>query len=323
MIGAICGDILGSTYEFGVEGDIHLIHPKDTFTDDTILTCAVAEWCLKYSDIKLGVNEHNYLLAKLFYNYTKRYSDKAYGNMYSTWFYQFEKTGKVPSAYNSYGNGSAMRVSPIAYAFRTLEEVEHYAKLQSCVTHNNAEGIRGAMAIASSTKLALDGASKVDIQNYVEKKYFYDLSKSVQEMKLNNIEFSATCQVTVPQSIRAFLESENYTSAIMNAINIGGDCDTVAAMTGSIAYAFYKEIPEEIKNYCSQTALHIKKNCIGLFTIFYIVPQYHLPPDKSFHVNCPATVLLHIPKTALPKRTLLFHYTLGELTPYFPSLPTQ
>lgn len=175
-----------------------------------------------------------------------RYKKAYYGMIYADWVMRFDDYGKIPEAPNSYGNGCAMRVSPIAYAFDTVIMVEHYAKVSARVTHNNSEGIRGACTIAAATKMALDGNSKEKIKKYIEEMYFYDLSKKIDEVKMKDDEFSATCQTTVPQAIIAFLDGEDYEDTILKAISIGGDCDNLATMAGSIAYAYWMKIPEQI-----------------------------------------------------------------------------
>lgn len=264
MLGAICGDILGSTYEFGNEDkEISLMHEEDHMTDDSVLTCAIAEWVMKYGNVSaLGEGEQKYLLAKILFNYTTRYEDKAYGVRYVDWYFDYEKTGKVPDPPNSMGNGCAMRVSPIAYGYKTLREVEKFAQIQAEVTHNNPEGIRGACAIAAATKMALDGKNKKEIKDYISSKYFYDLSQNIENVRMKDGDFSAICPVTVPQAFIAFFEGEDYESTILNSIVIGGDCDTVAAMAGSIAYAYYKKIPDYLLKHCfSCMDEKIKKLC--------------------------------------------------------------
>ena len=251
MIGAICGDILGSTYEFGTKDkEIYLIHDDDDFTDDTVLTFALAEWLLEYGDIPMGNGEHKYVLAKKLYDYTESYPDKAYGLLYVEWIWKYEDTGKIPPSNNSYGNGAAMRVSPVAYAFDEIEKVEKFARLQAEVTHYNSEAIRGACAIAAATKMALDGCDKEEIKDYISNKYYYDLSKTLEDVKVEGEHFSASCQETVPQALIAFLSGKDFCDVIYKAISIGGDCDTVAAMAGGIAFAYYKKIPEEIITHC-------------------------------------------------------------------------
>ena len=264
MLGAICGDILGSTYEFGnADKEISLMHEEDHMTDDSVLTCAIAEWVMKYGNVSaLGEGEQKYLLAKILFNYTTRYEDKAYGVRYVDWYFDYEKTGKVPDPPNSMGNGCAMRVSPIAYGYKTLREVEKFAQIQAEVTHNNPEGIRGACAIAAATKMALDGKNKKEIKDYISSKYFYDLSQNIENVRMKDGDFSAICPVTVPQAFIAFFEGEDYESTILNSIVIGGDCDTVAAMAGSIAYAYYKKIPDYLLKHCfSCMDEKIKKLC--------------------------------------------------------------
>ncbi len=252
MLGAICGDILGSTYEFGIEDKkIFLMHEEDHMTDDSVLTCAIAEWMMEYGNVSaLGEGEQKYLLAKSLFNYTTRYGDKAYGFSYLDWYFDYEKTGKVPDPQDSMGNGCAMRVSPIAYGYKTLREVERFAQLQAEVTHNNPEGIRGACAIAAATKMALDGKNKKEIKDYISSKYFYNLNQNIENIRMKDDDFSAICPVTVPQAFIAFFEGEDYESTILNSIVIGGDCDTVASMAGSIAYAYYKEIPDYLLKHC-------------------------------------------------------------------------
>lgn len=229
MLGSICGDILGSTYEFGIENqDIFLLHENDDMTDDSVLTCAVAEWLVEYGTLSgLGKGEHQYILARKFFDYTMRYPDKTYGLKYMDWILTYEERGTIPEPPDSLGNGCAMRVSPIAYAYKTLHEVEAYACLQAEVTHNNPEGIRGACAIAAATKMALDGRTKNEIKKYISSKYFYNLNQTIESIRSVKHEFSPTCPVTVPQALIAFLEGTDYESTILNAISIGGDCDTV------------------------------------------------------------------------------------------------
>lgn len=251
MIGAVCGDILGSTYEFGnLDKEIYLMHGEDHFTDDSVLTFAVAQWALEYENTPLGDGEHKYLLAQKFYDFTVMYPDRAYGRMYINWIWEYKLKGKIPLPNNSYGNGAAMRVSPVAYAFENIDKVEKFARLQAEVTHCNSEGIRGACAVAAATKMALDGCDKDEIKDYISNKYYYDLSMPLEDIKVKGEHFSATCQETVPQALIAFFAGEDFCDVILKAISIGGDCDTVAAMAGGIAFAYYKEIPEEILNHC-------------------------------------------------------------------------
>ena len=221
----------------------------------------------------LGEGEQKYLLAKSLFNYTRRYGDKAYGLGYLDWYFNYEKTGKVPVPPNSMGNGCAMRVSPIAYGYKTLREVERFAQLQAEVTHNNPEGIRGACAIAAATKMALDGKNKKEIKDYIVSKYFYNLDQNIENIHIKDEDFSALCPVTVPQAFIAFFEGEDYESTILNSIAIGGDCDTVASMAGSIAYAYYKKIPDNLLKHCfSRMDRKIKKLCLSFCDEYLIIP---------------------------------------------------
>lgn len=236
MLGAIIGDIIGSVYEF----DSNNIKTKDfvffeshnemecTFTDDTVMTIAVAEALMQ------GGKEENFVSAMRKYGYLYPYA--GYGGMFRGWL-----RSDNPKPYKSYGNGSAMRVSPVAWYFDTLEEVEKYAEISAAVTHNHPEGIKGAKATAAAIFLARTTHSKNCIKTYIETKYGYDLNRTLDSIRpLYRMEES--CQKTVPEAIIAFLESSDFEDAIRNAISIGGDSDTVAAITGSIAEAYYGAI---------------------------------------------------------------------------------
>lgn len=157
--------------------------------------------------------------------------------MFNEWL-----SNREQKPYRSYGNGSAMRVSPIGFAFNSIDEVLREAKRSAVVTHNHREGIKGAQAVASAVFLARTGCSKKDIRQYIEKKFHYNLNQRLEDIR-PYYKFDSSCQGSVPQAIIAFLESENFEDAIRNAISIGGDSDTIACITGGIAQAFYKEIP--------------------------------------------------------------------------------
>lgn len=231
MIGAIAGDIIGSAFEWNNvrTTDFELFSDASTFTDDTVLTVAVAECIL---------NGKGY--ARALKDYGRKFPDAGYGGMFSSWL----RTNDL-GPYNSFGNGSAMRVSPVGFAFSTLEEVLEEAKRSAEVTHNHPEGIKGAQAVASAIFLAKDGASKATIRRYIQRTFDYDLSQTLDEIR-PAYTFDETCQGSVPEAIIAFLESESYEDAIRKAISIGGDSDTIACMTGGIAQAYFKRIPEDI-----------------------------------------------------------------------------
>ncbi|MHC1745651.1 MAG: ADP-ribosylglycohydrolase family protein [Negativicutes bacterium] len=234
MIGAIIGDIIGSVYEWNniKTKDFQLFSPKCTFTDDTVMTLAIAEGLMN------GGSTAAFIQAMK--KYGRMYPDAGYGGRFSSWLFS-EDT----QPYNSWGNGSAMRVSPVAWGFDTLQEVEKYAEISAAVTHNHPEGIKGAQATAAAIFLARKGKTKDEVKAYVESKYGYDLSRTLDEIRVN-YHFNESCQETVPEAITAFQESVDFEDAIRNAISLGGDSDTLAAITGSIAEAAYN-VPEEIK----------------------------------------------------------------------------
>jgi len=231
MIGAIAGDIIGSAYEWHniKSKDFELFSPRSKFTDDTVLTVAVADCIL---------NNRDY--AKTFKEYGRWYPHAGYGGNFNTWLHSDSL-----APYNSFGNGSAMRVSPVGFAFGTLDRVLSEAKRSAEVTHDHPEGIKGAQATAAAIFFARTGKDKNEIRVYIEATFEYDLSPTLADIR-PGYHFDVTCQGSVPQAIVAFLESANYEDAIRNAISIGGDSDTIACITGGIAQAYYKTIPENI-----------------------------------------------------------------------------
>lgn len=236
MLGAIAGDIIGSVYETANVTTPHfypLFDPRSHPTDDTILTLAVAEWIL--ADACDGD------LPDLLKKWYLSYPHAGYGGTFRKWAESLKRNG-----YNSWGNGSAMRVSPVGFAFDTLEDVLHHSRRSAEVTHNHPEGIKGAQAVASAIFLARTMHSKEAIRAHVESSFGYDLSKPIDEIR-PDYRFDVSCQGSVPQAIRAFLESENYEDAVRKAISIGGDSDTIACIAGGIAHAHYGPLPEEIE----------------------------------------------------------------------------
>lgn len=231
MIGAIAGDIIGSVYEHNniKTKDFELFSPFCSFTDDTVLTVALADAILTGGDY-----------ASLMKSYYRRYPGAGYGGFFHQWA---RSTQSQP--YNSWGNGAAMRISPAGFAFPTLEQVLTRAKAYTEVTHNHPEGIKGAQAVASAIFLARTGKTRNEIKGHVETTYGYDLSRSLDEIR-PTYEFNESCQGTVPQAITAFLESNDFEDAIRNAISLGGDSDTLACITGGIAQAFYGGVPDFI-----------------------------------------------------------------------------
>jgi ADP-ribosylglycohydrolase len=231
MLGAIAGDIIGSIYEHRniKTTEFPLFHPHCRFTDDTVLTVALADCLL-----------HGTRFVELLKRYYRAYPHAGYGGFFHQWA-QSERL----DPYYSWGNGSAMRVSPVGFAFGTLEEVLDQAKKSAEVTHNHPEGIKGAQAVASAVFLARTGHAKEQIKTFIETTFEYHLDTPLDEIR-NTYEFEISCQKSVPQAIRAFLESEDFEDAVRKAISIGGDSDTIACMAGGIAQAYYQGVPEVI-----------------------------------------------------------------------------
>ena len=231
LIGAIAGDIIGSVYEGRkvASADFDLLSVFATFTDDTVLTLAVADCIL---------NKKNF--AKTIYEYGNKYPKRGYGGYFRKWL-----ASDNPQPYNSFGNGSAMRVSAVGAAYNTLDEVLAVAKQSAEVTHNHPEGVKGAQAIASAIFLAKTGSSKQAIKDYISATFNYNLNRSIEQIR-PIYGFDVTCQGSVPEAIIAFLDSTNYENAIRLGISLNGDSDTIACMTGGIAAAFYREVPNEI-----------------------------------------------------------------------------
>jgi ADP-ribosylglycohydrolase len=231
MLGAIIGDIIGSVHEgIGTKTkDFPLFVPRSIFTDDTVLTVAVADWILTGQD-----------LTRVLQSYYRSYPGRGYGGMFREWA---ESNGRAP--YNSFGNGSAMRVSPVGFGFDKIYDVLLWAERSSAVTHNHPEGIRGAQATASAVFYARQGRTRDEIKQTLESTFGYDLNMTLDQIR-PEYAFDETCQRTVPQAIIAFLESTSYEDAIRNAISLGGDADTLACITGGIAEAFYGGIPQNL-----------------------------------------------------------------------------
>ena len=233
MIGAIAGDIIGSVYEGHrvKTTEFPLFTSRSTFTDDTVLTVAVADCILHGKDY-----------AITFKQYGRRYPHAGFGGMFRRWL-----NSNSLEPYYSFGNGSAMRVSPVGFAFDTIDEVLAEARRSAEVTHNHPEGIKGAQAIATAILLARQKETKSSIKEFIEKNFGYDLSRTLEEIR-PHYHFDETCQGSVPQAIIAFLESDSYEDAVRKAISLGGDSDTLACMAGGIAQAYYRTIPDYIIN---------------------------------------------------------------------------
>jgi ADP-ribosylglycohydrolase len=216
MFGAICGDIIGSVFERDniKTEDFPLFSPESTYTDDTVLTVAVADCIMSGRDY-----------ADVFKEYGRKYPYAGYGGMFFKWIFS-----ETAEPYNSFGNGSAMRVSPVGFAFNDLDLVLEEAKRCAGVTHNHPEGIKGAQAVAAAVFLARQGESKETIKNYVSCKFGYNLDRTLAEIRPHYV-FDVTCQGSVPEAIIVFLESAGYEEAVRKAVSIGGDSDTIACIT--------------------------------------------------------------------------------------------
>ena len=251
MIGAIIGDIVGSRFEFDNHRskEFELFTDDCQVTDDTIMTLAVAKalvetekiitFCLMRSD----VNEYYSLLEKMSVKYMqeigRKYPNCGYGGMFEQWVFSDQ-----PEPYNSFGNGAAMRISPIGFVSRTENEACRLSEMITVVTHNHDEGLKGAEATAVAIFMAKHGFTKNEIRNKMNCHY-YSLHFTIDEIR-DTYEFNETCQETVPQAIEAFLESTSFEDAIRTAISVGGDSDTLAAITGAIAEAYYG-VPENLR----------------------------------------------------------------------------
>lgn len=242
MLGAILGDIVGSPYEFDHNNykhkDFPLLSEKSHFTDDTVMTAAVAVGLI---DGK-GLPERTFCAVQHEMRFWGReYPHAGYGGMFRRWLH-----AENPNPYGSFGNGSAMRVSAAGWLFDTLDKTLEMAKVTAEVTHNHPEGIKGAQATAAVVFLARTGHSKPEIKQYVEQTFGYDLNRTCDEIRptYHHVE---TCQETVPEAIIAFLESVSFEDALRNAVSLGGDSDTLACITGGIAEAFYG-MPQELRD---------------------------------------------------------------------------
>jgi ADP-ribosylglycohydrolase len=231
MLGAIAGDIIGSRFERNPINttDFELFHSDCRFTDDSVLTLAVADHILLGSDLIDTLKE-----------YFRQYPDAGYGEGFIQW-----ASSPSREPYNSFGNRSAMRVSPVGFAFDSLEAVLEKARATAEVTHNHPEGIKGAQATATAIFLARTGSSKKEIKSFIETQFQYNLNEPLSAIR-PQYTFDVTCQGSVPQAITAFLESGNFEDAVRNAVSLGGDSDTQACIAGGIAHAFYGKLPDII-----------------------------------------------------------------------------
>ena len=232
LFGAIAGDMIGSRHEWKACTDPQfvLFSRRSKFTDDSVLTIAVADAIL---------NQRGY--GEAIVDYARRYPKAGYGGYFRRWL---KEDGVEP--YNSFGNGSAMRVSSVGWAFNSLEEVLLEAERSAAVTHNHPEGVKGAQSVALAIYLARTGVEKEEIRQEIEARFGYDLKRTLNEVR-PTYKWDSTCPGSVPESIIAFLESTDFESAVRNAVLLGGDADTMAAISGSIAEAYYGGVPNEME----------------------------------------------------------------------------
>ena len=233
-MGAIAGDIIGSSREFCPikTKDFKLFDSYSTFTDDTVMTLAIASWLIKdKTSTKILISEIK--------RFGLKYPDAGYGSMFRQWLSQDN-----PESYGSWANGSAMRVSPVAWVADSLSETQKLAEMSAKVTHSHPEGVKGALATADAIFLARMGSSKEEIKEHIEYSYDYDLNREIDDIR-PNYKFDVSCQGSVPESIICFLQATDFEDTIRNAVSLGGDADTQAAIAGSIASAYW-EVPPEI-----------------------------------------------------------------------------
>ena len=245
MYGAILGDIIGSPYEFDMGSNTKnfpLFSDNSTFTDDTVMTIAIAD---AFLDETLPMDEKiiRQRLIESMQHYGKLYPRAGYGSMFRRWL-----RSNNPRPYGSYGNGSAMRVASVAWLFNDFGLMQLMARLSAEVTHNHPEGIKGAEATATAIFLARTGHTKAEIKSYIENKFGYDLSRTCDQIR-PNYHHVESCQETVPEAIIAFLEGKSFEDVIRTAVSLGGDCDTLTCIAGAIAEGFFG-VPEELKQEC-------------------------------------------------------------------------
>ncbi|MBX7218975.1 MAG: ADP-ribosylglycohydrolase family protein [Blastocatellia bacterium] len=231
MLGAIGGDIIGSYFEIRPvkTTDFPLFTKYSVFTDDTVLTVAIAHAILRGEPYATALKR-----------FGRQYPQAGYGGTFYNWM-----LSDSYNPYHSWGNGSAMRVSPVAWAFESFEKTLDEARQSAEVTHNHPEGIKGALAVAAAIFMARSGEAKTLIREVISRAYGYDLNRTLDEIR-PTYHFDVACQGSVPESIIAFLESDSYEDAVRKAVSLGGDSDTMACIAGAIAEAFYGEIPAEI-----------------------------------------------------------------------------
>ncbi|MDR2760974.1 MAG: ADP-ribosylglycohydrolase family protein [Planctomycetaceae bacterium] len=303
MYGAIIGDICGSIYEWNNRKtnkpeEIELINPECFFTDDTVLTCAIAEAVLSFDETRKSYKDAVYEWANKYSD--DKYPKVGYGEHFRCWYISAN-----PQPYKSWGNGSAMRISAVGWKFDSLQTTLDQAVLATNFTHNHPEGIKGAQAVAAAIYMARNrqmsygynshwsgdkSYSKEDIKHFIEKSFGYNLSRTLDEIR-SDYEFDVSCQGSVPEAIIAFLESQDFVHAIQLAISIGGDTDTIACITGSIAEAYYREIPTKLIKFVHEKVTDEMSNLLKKFgynlsrTDQLVFPDYYMQADKEKRIQ--------------------------------------
>lgn len=273
MYGAILGDIIGSPFEFDrgdKTKDFKLFSRRSHFTDDSVMTLAVCEALLKVGQ-DATVKEIEDTVISSMQSWGRRYPHEGYGGYFRRWL-----TARHPEPYNSFGNGSAMRVSAAGWLYDSLEKTRVVAKATANVTHNHPEGIKGAEATASAIFMARNGSSKEEIKKYIENEFHYDLNRTLDEIR-PSFHMDETCQKTVPEAIIAFLEARDFEDAIRNAVSLGGDTDTLGAITGSIAEAYFG-ISESLISECRN---RINKDMRDVVDAFYSLVRKDDSPNTN------------------------------------------
>lgn len=243
MLGAIVGDIIGSAYEFTEQKryDFELLPQGSRFTDDSVMTIAVAYWLAHYDENGLTDAQ---LIATM-QGFGRKYPFAGYGSSFNSWLWS-----ENPQPYNSWGNGAAMRVSPVGLYAETLDEALDLAKRTAEISHNHPEGIKGAQAVAAAVWMAKHKHTKDEIRDYITNKFQYDLARTVDEIR-PTYQWDVSCQGSVPESIICFLEGKDFVDVVRLAVSLGGDADTMACIAGSIAACIYT-VPEEIIKKCME-----------------------------------------------------------------------
>lgn len=291
MFGALVGDIIGSHFEFNntKSKDFTFFNDDTRFTDDSVLTLAISKYFLTFLK---ETNKDE--LIKLVKETAQKYINAGYGPSFLRWI---NSNSSLP--YNSYGNGAAMRVSPVAYVSNSLEDTIKLSDFVTSITHNHEEGLKGARCIATSIYLLLHGATKNEVKEYVEKNY-YQLNFAYQDL-VQNYKFEISCQKSVPQAIYIFLISKNYIDALRNAISIGGDSDTIADMVLALCEAYYLnknnkegyQITNSLSKIEKDEILYINSNSLNYLTkdlleiCRFFNKKYGLSIDQKY-INYPS-----------------------------------